>query len=246
MRRRLNYTGRIRIRQSDIEVEVRSEEDRPLTFRAERSLHSYELPPDATVYLEAYRGPSYMRFNWGTVAEQLTLGPGIRLSNIDSNDTVYFRVKVVDGKTADGLILAHADRIRANVSQQSLLPVESKNLGDIVWRLSFDDDEPFLIVNSQIDGILEWVRSDPSFAALVFPTALRSVLERLCEEATAGDDESLSWVAGWERFARDLTGRPVPSPDALDRSEWIDDAVNSFSRKHTLLNRYQEALNAGS
>ena len=244
MRRRFNYTGRIRIRQSDINIRLRSEDEPPLTFRAERTLDSYGLPPDARVYLEAYRGPSYMRFNWGTVAHPLTLGPGAHLTGIDSNDTVYFRVKVVDASTTDGLILAHADRIRANVSEQSLLPVELRNLDDILWRLSFDDDEPCLLVNSQIDGILDWARSDSSFAALVFPTALRSVLERLCEEVTEGDDERPNWVAGWERFARELTGRPVPKVDDLDMPEWIEDAVNSFARKHRLLNRYQEALNA--
>ena len=187
-----------------------------------------------------------MRFNWGTVARPLTIGPGARLTGIDSSGTVYFRMKVVDATTADGLILAHADRIRANVSEQSLLPVESKDLEEIVWRLSFDDDAPFLLVNSRIDGILDWVRSDSNFAALVFPTVLRGVLARLCEEVTDGDDEQQSWVAGWERFARELTGRSVPRPDDLDRSEWIDEAVNAFSRKHRLLNRYQEALNAGS
>ena len=129
-------------------------------------------------------------------------------------------------------------------SEQSLLPVEVKDLDNIVWSLSFDDDEPFLLVNSRINGILDKVSSDSEFAALVFPTVLRDILEMLCSEATDEDDEQRTWVRGWKRFARDLTQQPVPSADDVDKDEWIEAAVNTFSKKYRLLSRYQESLNA--
>ena len=43
MRRRLNFTQRIRIAQSDITIRLNLENGPPLSFVAERSLASYDL-----------------------------------------------------------------------------------------------------------------------------------------------------------------------------------------------------------
>ena len=241
MRRTLNFTGRIRISQSDISIQVSGS---PLGFVAERRLDAYDLPPDAVVYLEAYRAPSYMRFDWGTVAHPRAPGSGAFLTNFNSEDIVLFRVKVVGAASANGMILAQADQIKTNVSDQSILPVYPKDLDGIVWHLSFDDDDPALLVNDRIDGIKDHVRSDPEFAALVFPGVLRDILERLCNEVTDGGDEQQTWVENWERFARSLMGRSVPRADDLGRDKWIDEAINTFAKRHQLLSRYQESLNA--
>ena len=133
-----------------------------------------------------------------------------------------------------------------NVSDQSILPVSVTDLDEIVWRLSFDDDEPFLLVNSRIDGILDLVRSDASFASLVYPEVLRDVFDRLCQEATDGGDDQQHWVTTWERFARTLNTEPIPRSDGPERDRWIDATVNLFASKHGLLNRYRNLLNAGA
>ena len=187
-----------------------------------------------------------MRFDWGTVAAPMPPGSGSVLSDIDNRDTVNFRVKVIDAAATDSVILAQADRIRASVSEQSLLPVEVRDLGDIVWRLSFDNDEPFLLVNSRIEGVEDRVSSDPEFHALVLPSALRDVLEELCNEFTDEDDEQRDWVDGWERFVGTLTRQPIPSADDVNKDEWIDTVINSFARRHLLLPGYREALNANT
>ena len=54
MRRRLNFTNRIRIAQSDVRIRLNSDNGSSLRFVAERTLDSYDLPADARVYLEAY------------------------------------------------------------------------------------------------------------------------------------------------------------------------------------------------
>ena len=243
MRTRINFTQRRRIRQSDISIELSRDNDSPMSFKAQRSLDDYNLPPNALVYLEAYRRNYYVRFDWGTVAEPRSPGSGARLTGIDGGEAVYFRVKVV-AATSDGMILAQADRIKVSVSDESILPVYNKDLEDVVWRLSFDDDEPYLDVNSRIPGIMDVVRYDADFAALVFPTVVRGVLQRLCQEVAAGGDDQQRWIANWQEFSRDLTRQPVPTSEGSAKEEWMDTAVNAFARKHRLLSRYQESLNA--
>ena len=246
MRRRLNFTQRKRISQSDVSIRLIDEDAPPLSFEAQVSLDGYDLPPTANVFLEAYRRNSYMRFPWGTVSDTRRVVRRLTLTDIDSSDTVYFRVKVVGSADEDGLIIAQADRIRVNAADQSILPVSVTDLDEIVWRVSFDDDEPFLLVNSRIEGILDLVRSDASFGALVYPAVLRDILERLCPEVTEGGDDQQHWVNTWETFAQSLNAEPIPQSDGPGRDQWIDSTVNLFASSHRLLDRYRSVLNAGA
>ena len=67
MIRRLNYTGRIRIRRKDIRIKVRDEGGK-LEFDADLArLADYSLPPESLVFVEAYRQTSWMRFPFGRV-----------------------------------------------------------------------------------------------------------------------------------------------------------------------------------
>ena len=95
VRRRLNFTRRRRISQSDVSIQLLQDDAPPLRFDAQVSLDRYDLPPSANVFLEAYRRNSYMRFPWGTVSDTRPPGQRLALTDIDSADTVYFRVKVV-------------------------------------------------------------------------------------------------------------------------------------------------------
>ena len=246
MRRRLNFTQRRRISQSDVNIRLIQDDTPPLRFEAEVSLDRYDLPPGASVFLEAYRRNSYMRFPWGTVSDTRRTANSLALTDIDSSDTVYFRIKVVGPENDDGLILAQADRIRVDTSDPSILPVSVTDLDEIVWRLSFDDDEPFLLVNSRIDGILDLARSDASFATLVYPEVLREVLEMLCQESTQHDDDQRHWISNWTRFAKNLNPEPIPHSEGPERDQWVDATVNLFASRHRLLDRYRTTLNAGT
>ena len=227
MRRRLNFTRRRRISQSDVRIRLmRDDRASPMKFTAERNLENYDLPPDALVFLEAYRQNSYMRFPWGTVSESQGSGCGSTLHEIEG-DTVFFRLKVVGADDDARVILAQADRIRVTVSTvRTILPVEVDELGEVVWRLSFDDDEPFLMVNSRIDNILDRARSDSQFASLVYPTVVREVLDRLCQEFSPSGDEQQEWVTNWARFVRTLTSEPIRcQPAVLPREDPIRPVV---------------------
>ena len=88
MIRQIDHTGRKRISRDAVRIALRDEKGR-LTFDATRKLGEYALPPDAHVWLEAYRQASWMQFSWGRVSEPAL--PADRwLDDFDSGDGVLF------------------------------------------------------------------------------------------------------------------------------------------------------------
>src|SRR3954471_5180346 len=95
MIRAFNYTRRKRIPRENVTITVRTLEHGRRTFDARLDLASLQLPADAHVYVEAYRRTSYVRFDFGTVAERRD--PEVRfLDDLDATEIVFFRVKVID------------------------------------------------------------------------------------------------------------------------------------------------------
>ncbi|MEY2878027.1 MAG: hypothetical protein RLZZ15_407, partial [Verrucomicrobiota bacterium] len=68
MIRQINHTGRKRISRDAVRISLR-EADGRLAFDASLKLGEYSLPPDAHVWVEAYRQASWMQFPWGRVSQ---------------------------------------------------------------------------------------------------------------------------------------------------------------------------------
>ena len=89
------------------------------------------------------------------------------LTDLDDGRAVVFRIKVVDESTSFGRILAASHAIRpfderlADDQHRSILPVETKDLRETVWRLDMTDfDRPTLLISNRIPGF--WTRSGPT------------------------------------------------------------------------------------
>ena len=246
MIRRFNYTGRKRINHSDIQISLTQEDSTPPSFDAQLNLEQLGLPPAARIYIEAYRLSLYERFPWGTVAHPLPEGPAV-ITKVEALDRIYFRVKVVDESTGQGLILAQADQISVDapsVEDSGLLPVKLIDLGEQVWRVEFEPEEPWLYLNSNIDGVKDRAQSDPTFAALVFPQILREILGKIRSDGLQPDDEA-PWVENWLQFGKSLSGEP-PLTDDDQMTSWIEGAIDRFAQTHRFSRMYQEAPSAGS
>ena len=113
MLRRFNYTNRVRILHEDVRFSLH-DEGGCWSFDAVLNLGDYELPADALVCVEAYRQTTWMRFDYGTVSEQVV--PANRgLTEFDSPEDIRFRVRVTSRGTEEdphGLLLAEADRVQ--------------------------------------------------------------------------------------------------------------------------------------
>lgn len=251
MIRRFNYTGRKRILREDVPISLTGSKpiwgfDIDLT-----GITSYEFPPNARIYVEAYEQASYMRFDFGSVEKITPVSKDARvLTEFEGSDGVRFRIKVVDA-SLDAKVLAEADGILPLAPEETeqnklpLLPVRHYDLGQELWRIDFEEgteNRPTLLVNKFIEDRTAFVRS-PVFMSLAWPTILREILVRILVVDDYKElDERENWRCLWLNFARTfLPGRPLP-PDQDQEAiyEWISDAVSAFCVKSTLLAKYKE------
>lgn len=243
MIRRFNYTGRKRIGQEHCQILLKINNG-TASFDATINLADYALPSDASVYIEAYRQTSWMRFDFGTVGAQV-IPDDRQLSLFESFEDVLFRVRVVSRAIPYGKLLAEADRIRLRQSDEQedfrkpLLPVISKSLNGIVSRVDFED-RPRLEINSAIGNWRE-LAGTPAFRAMVLSYAVKEILtrilhiEKFCETDT---DDLDDWKTQWLKYAAALPGVGNPPEDCSNEGrvdDWIDTAVSAFGRTFGVL-----------
>ena len=151
-KRRINSTGRKRIRQNSIQIEILdSPVDKPLLARMQLDLDSYRFPQDSRVVIEAYYRSSSMRFDCGTVSN-LKIPEPLCLREIDRSGTVLFRVKIVDQESDIGRLLGSAERIRPeeieSTDSKPILPIVTLDLNHDIWKVSLEErDRPKLVLN---------------------------------------------------------------------------------------------------
>jgi hypothetical protein len=242
--RRLNFTGRKRIRQADARITIRPDAQ-GFRFDAELRLDGYDLPRNALVFVEAYRQTSWMRYRFGTVSEISPLDEP-RLTEFGSCEGVLFRVRVTSASSLRGLLLAEADKIRPRRTDREddqhlpLLPARpDESLGAEIFRLDFDDS-PLLLINL---GVGDWqsLTQDPTFQALVLPAVLREILTRILYIEGYFELDDDDWRSQWLRFASGLPGVTEPPKEhESDRfDDWIDDAVSSFALRVDSIERFR-------
>jgi hypothetical protein len=252
MLRKLNFTERTRIPGAASSFELHREHDGILAFDAKLDLSAIAAPSGARVYIEAQYRTSYMRFDYGSIGA-LVIPENRRLTDIDSDRLVRFRVKIVDLSRGERRIVAASPDILVSCDRAgsgarvSLLPVNFDDLGDQVWRIHFEADQPVLELNNRIDSIETLARNDPQFFALVYPAAIREVLTHYllierwnAEDEPDGDAGGSEWPELWMRWGRELTGESAPS-DSDDREAWIGDVVAAFCGLHRTVEKMRTA-----
>jgi hypothetical protein len=246
MLRKLNFTERAKIPRAAAHFELRRESDGILAFDSKLDLAGIAAPKEARVYIEAQYRTSYMRFDYGSIA-MLTVPADRRLNDIDSDRIVRFRVKVVDQSAGERRIVAASNDITVSChsggagKRLSLLEVNFQDLGDQVWRIHFEADQPILELNNRIESIERLAKHDPALFALVYPAAIREVLTQfLVIDRWEENDEGGDWPELWIQWARELTGDAVPS-DPDERRAWIEDVVVAFCGLHRAADKMRTA-----
>ena len=242
MKRRINQTGRRRIRREHVHLALRSVDgaERPI-FDLTLDLSSYPFDPDATVRVEARRGNASQRWEYGSVAQRdEPPAEKRRITEVDS--AAQFRVFVV-AADGSGRLLGHADRLRPEQSIESLLPLKrSDEIGEEVWRVAFDEsgDQPELLVNAKTPDISARFNA-PAFFALVVPAVFRTILTHIVIiDPQEQDDDGGGWHIEWldlaQKYANGTTppylrGRHDDEAGVEEARAWIDQVVQTFASK---------------
>ena len=249
MIRKFNYTGRKKIRRSDVRIDLLRDDDDRRYFNLSLHLADLELPQTAQVYVEAYHRSGYQRYDFGTVGK-LRIPADRTLGSISASVTPLFRVKVVDKTGTHGRILASVDKIRPAsednqpAASRSLLFVEYDDLGNTVWQLDLEGDWPVLRLNRAVDEISLIASSDNRFSSLVYPEVLRQILTRILivDEHTDPDCDD-DWPSLWLKLAATLPGMSVPfQASRAGRQAWVDNAVEAFCANFNLLDKFDQAF----
>ena len=233
MRRRLNYTGRIRIPRERVSVSITSADGNSEQCHVVFNSEGISIAPDSRIYLEAYSRGDQVRFDLGTLSQSATHKP-YSLGHLSNLRSVRFRLLVVESGKSGGRILAAADHLIASRpdagdhDRRSILPVDFRDLGQEVWRLAFASDQVTLLLNRRIPDIRQMALGNDILRLTVLPAALREITLRLYlsprDSATSGDnevDDESDWRVVWRRFLSGLVG-----PDRLQAVQEgsLDDA----------------------
>jgi len=247
MIKRLNFTGRRRIPRDRVDIEVY--DGQPRTFDAAIDLDGTSLPSHAAVFLEAMCAGSNAveRFHFGEVGN--IVPPQDRCLRELDGKNVFFALKIVDRNERFGRLLGIAEHIRPQragkqtaAGRRGILPVEPKELGQRLWRLEFTDHEVYLYVNKDVPELVDRVRTDPLFYAVVYPEVVRRVLMQAISENVDIEEDDDHWPVLWLRFGKNL--HPMrdtpPTHDATEeeREEWVEDVVEAFCKSHTVRDKY--------
>ncbi len=247
MIKHVNFTGRRRIPRKRVCVDVH--DGTPRSFDATIDLAEMRFPPDAKVYLEAMCAGSAAvhRYDFGSVG--CIVPPADRRLTELEGEHVFFTLKVVDRTQRVGRILGISENIRPQragqrtaAGRRGILPIETADLGQELWRLEFREHDVFLLVNKHVAGLKERAQADPFFCAAVYPAVVRMILTRAIEDNAEAEEESDRWPALWLRFGRGLhpeRQEPPKSEDSQeDRERWIDEVVEAFCNQHQMRERF--------
>jgi hypothetical protein len=248
MIRRFNYTGRVKIPRNRIDISL-AKDDKGKYFTAKINLEGLNFPSGAMIIVEPNYKGVYQRFYFGTV-DNFKQPENTRLSELPETELAYFDISVVDEKDKLGLILGKAKGIAISADglpsdKIPLLYVNPADLKDQLWKLTFDsndDGRPVLEINKNIPDMYEMARNDPKFISLVYPTALRSILQRIIEQGDL-DSEQDSWVSQWLKFINiGLSIKTFPEMDndviTPEQESWIDECVNEYCRRFKLFEKF--------
>jgi hypothetical protein len=236
--RRINHTGRRKIKHTEVEISIVEETGKPPKFSVDFKLDKEKLPSDADLFIEAYHRNTSQRFNFGTVAAPIC-PENTTLDEIDLSGPTLFRVKVVDHSQTIGRLVASAERLaprdEENEEQRSSLMIIKRmpEMGNLPWKLSFNEaHKPVLCINNKIPDGINQLLHNPFFQSLVLPSAFREVLMYILWDQGTEQNED-SWYKLWIDFANKLGPEECPlesDPDILHA--WIDDVIRAFSEKH--------------
>lgn len=207
MIRRVNFTGRVKIKQSSVILNVVNSGTSDVAFSCNAELEEYNFPGYAKVYLDVYRS-SYLRrrFSLGSVESPVRL-TNQKISEFSAFPVFNFKLYVIDVRDSYKLILGRTSPMfslsgRSGEIPTPLLPVKYVHGMRQVWKLDYETGRAVLLLNSGITDISDHVTRDLFFRHSILPAVLREILFHLFifEEVPDEEDNSDDYRGKWTKF----------------------------------------------
>lgn len=236
--RRFNYTQRVRVPASKVQIDVEQDNDgrcRGILKRLDLSDHGPHAETEwkaAKVVVEARRlsTGSYCRHELGSVAgiEEAGNRPVFELTDFSDVNDITFRVKVVDRVKK---LLGECDDIesgeREEAEREELITLVPADLGEELWKVNWQElHGPRVLVNKRLPNCSGLLMRDPLIVGLVVPQIVREVMSKVAFE---DQDAAEPWVENWLGFADRLDQEFPADGDDDDRRQWVDDVVNAYA-----------------
>ena len=222
--RTTNPTNLIEIARKDIGLSKLDEAGTRKFCLSRLNLSSYGLDNAASVVVVAQAGNTSRRFDAGIVGAWNR--DAFDISGLDPSYVPKFRLLIRKADSARLLATAEKLRCLGEGSVESLLPIESTELGQRLWRLLIDEDGPVLQCNQRVFPSGASAAESPPFRTLVIPEALRQVLGYLAKDPELVRTEGTIWQE-WATWMKSK-GIEEPPDDQDQRNAWIEESTGRF------------------
>jgi len=247
MKRRINFTGRKKIMQESVELNVTGLNTPNVAFSCSADLGRYNFPESAAVFLDVYRYKYIrQRYSLGTVGSPVKIRDE-KIPKFSPFPALTFRITVTDQRQGSKLILGRSSPIlfpssKPGNSASPILPLRYKNNINQVWCMDFESGKPVLLINLGIAGIEEKVQNDALFRHSIFPAVLRETLFYLfiLKEPDEEDETTQKWIQYISETLGIHDGLDIlmdeddenDGTDTDRKMEVIESIIERFSRKN--------------
>lgn len=232
---RSNPTNLIEISKSHITLTKKGMPDQETIQLTKLDLSSYDIDVRSRVFIVAHAGNTSSRFDFGTVSNWKRTPQ--KLEGLDSSKRLKFRILVRNEGAA--ILVASAENLycAGDGDTESLLPIQTRDLGQKLWQLEIDSDGATLICNNRNFQSGSAAIDYAPFSCLVIPEVFRQVAQYIAENPDCLSDESTDWAA-WKIWMTQI-GIVLPEDDDDDqaRQEWVTATANTFCEHHKFSER---------
>ena len=224
MKVEFNYTNRRKIHLNEFRISFIQIENNYLV-NVEFDLTRLKLKDNDKIYLELFYQGFFQSINLGTIQHPINLNniPLIK-ELVPWIESVRGSLKVVDEEGRVGLIRAKSPWTRGEVidfkgkksGQKSFLPVNQVYLGEVPWKLEFDDCSVTLLINDKLDDAKYILLKDPIKMALIFPVVIREIVNKIVSKkdySLEGDE----WFVDWNKYFSGVL--KIKFPDSENATE---------------------------
>lgn len=235
-----NPTGLVEIDRQRVTIEVTRDSEARYAALTKLDLAGYQLPLDLQLILIARAGATFCRIPLGTLGSW-NRSP-CRLDDLDPRGFLRFRVLIHAAN--DPQLIASAENLLARDLEQadSLLSMEPADLGEVIWRISWNQDEPVLQFNHELFPNAKAATGYPPFCAFVLPEVVRQVAQKIADEPEKFSDETDA-LYQWKPLLETLgVEEPPDTDDGSDSVQWVDGVVEAFAKRGRFVSEMKRML----